>query len=144
MGSNAVVTQPQIAQDVIALKAFADPTRLRLLFLLAERELCVCELVAVLDESQGKVSRHLAHLRHAGLVTDRREGTWVHYSLAPAKTPLVRSLIEYVTEHRATMPSAIKDLARLHDLGESATLCVPDPVRQSADRPPRNRRMPNP
>lgn len=62
--------------------ALADPTRLRSLVLLAEAgELCVCDLVAVLDMVQPKISRHLAILREVGLVRDRRRGIWVHYRL---------------------------------------------------------------
>ncbi|MFN4204776.1 MAG: ArsR/SmtB family transcription factor [Agrobacterium albertimagni] len=62
----------------------ADPIRLRCLALIArERELCVCELVAALDLPQPKVSRHLATMRGAGLLRDRRDAQWVLYSLAP-------------------------------------------------------------
>lgn len=64
--------------------ALAHPLRLRSLVLLAaEGELCVCELTHVLDVAQPTVSRHLAQLREAGVVRDRREGTWVHYRLHP-------------------------------------------------------------
>lgn len=64
--------------------ALADPTRRRCLLLLAaEGELCVCELTHALGESQPKISRHLAMLREAGIVSDRREGLWVHYRLHP-------------------------------------------------------------
>ena len=63
-------------------RAFADPTRLRILNLLREQdELCVCDLCNVLGESQPKVSRHLATLRAAGIVESRRDGSWVYYRL---------------------------------------------------------------
>src|SRR3989338_1530 len=62
--------------------AFADPTRLRILTLLSGREVCVCDLMAVLGEPQSKVSQHLAFLRAAGLVVFRQEGKWRHYALA--------------------------------------------------------------
>lgn len=61
--------------------ALADPTRLRLLALVQDREVCVCYLQEVLGTSQPKVSRHLAYLRQAGLVTARRDGKWMHYRL---------------------------------------------------------------
>lgn len=65
-------------------QALSDSTRLRSLFLLAqEGELCVCELTYALDIIQPKVSRHLALLRDAGLVTDQRQGQWVYYRLNP-------------------------------------------------------------
>jgi ArsR family transcriptional regulator len=62
-----------------------EPTRLHAMLLLHERgELCVCELVAALDQSQPKVSRHLAQLRHCELLADERRGQWVYYRLHPA------------------------------------------------------------
>ncbi len=63
-------------------KALSDETRLRVIKLLEERELCVCELMQVLDMSQPRISRHLGVLKNAGLVNDRREGKWVYYSLS--------------------------------------------------------------
>jgi len=62
-------------------KAFSDETRLRMLHLLLKGELCICELMEVLQLPQSKVSRHMAYLKAAGLVDDRREGVWVYYSL---------------------------------------------------------------
>lgn len=62
--------------------ALADSTRLRCLLLLAaEGELCVCDLTHALKESQPKISRHLAILRELEIVSDRREGLWIHYRL---------------------------------------------------------------
>lgn len=62
-------------------RALADPTRLRLVHLMAEREICVCYFVEVIDAPQPKISRHLAYLRRAGIVSARREGKWMHYKL---------------------------------------------------------------
>jgi ArsR family transcriptional regulator, arsenate/arsenite/antimonite-responsive transcriptional repressor len=61
--------------------ALADPTRLRLLNLMAGREVCVCYFVEILRQGQPKISRHLAYLRRAGLVAARREGKWMHYRI---------------------------------------------------------------
>lgn len=61
--------------------ALADTTRLRLLNLMAGREVCVCHFVEILGQSQPKISRHLAYLRQAGIVAARREGKWMHYSI---------------------------------------------------------------
>jgi ArsR family transcriptional regulator len=63
--------------------ALADTTRLRLLNLMAGREVCVCHFVEILGQSQPKISRHLAYLRNAGIVAARREGKWMHYSICP-------------------------------------------------------------
>jgi ArsR family transcriptional regulator len=62
-------------------KALADRTRLRLIGLIGDSEVCVCFLVVILKISQPKISRHLAYLRRAGMVTARREGKWMHYRL---------------------------------------------------------------
>src|SRR5271168_3267729 len=74
-------------------RAFSDRTRLRLLNLLRGGETCVCDLVDVLALSQPKVSRHLAYLRKAGLVVARKDGLWMHYRLAPAKSQFHKSLL---------------------------------------------------
>ena len=66
-------------------KMLADSTRLRCLLLMqAEGELCVCELTHALNLSQPKISRHLAHLREAGVLVARRNGTWMNYRINPA------------------------------------------------------------
>lgn len=62
-------------------QALSDPTRLRILTLLAQRDLCVCELVYLLPASQSRVSQNLSILKNAGLVTDTRDGRWVFYAL---------------------------------------------------------------
>ena len=74
-----------MSEAVQLFKALADETRLRILNLVSHRELCVCHVVEALGLGQSKVSRHLAHLRNAGLVNDRREGLWMYYSLAEPK-----------------------------------------------------------
>ncbi|MEO7673248.1 MAG: metalloregulator ArsR/SmtB family transcription factor [Pyrinomonadaceae bacterium] len=61
--------------------ALGDKTRLRLLNLMRNEEVCVCFFTEVLGDSQPKISRHLAYLRNAGIVTARREGKWMHYSI---------------------------------------------------------------
>jgi ArsR family transcriptional regulator len=95
-------------------KALADESRLRMLWLLANRpELCVCDLMEVLGITQSKASRHLATLRHAGLVVDRREGTWSHYSLRPDLGALERAALESLRDGLSRSPDAARDLASL-------------------------------
>ncbi len=86
-------TKPTSRVDVI-FRAFSDRTRLRILHLLRGGELCVCDLVNVLDVPQPKASRHLAYLRRAGLVVCRKKGLWCYYRLAPAKTEFHQKLLE--------------------------------------------------
>ncbi len=81
-------------QDVETVcKALADATRLRILSLLVEGEVCVCEIHDTLRLPQPTVSRHLAYLRRSGLVESRREGTWVHYRMA-ALDPVVQAVVQ--------------------------------------------------
>ena len=90
----ARTTTTGLDESTGTLKAFADPVRLRLLNLLSEdREVCVCHLHEALELPQPTVSRHLAYLRKAGVVTGRKEGLWVHYKLARSKTGLGRILL---------------------------------------------------
>jgi ArsR family transcriptional regulator len=83
-------------------RALADPTRLRLLNLIADREICVCYFVEILQESQPKVSRHLAYLRRAGVVEARREGKWMHYRLVVPKdlaaAKILQTTLRYLRE----------------------------------------------
>jgi ArsR family transcriptional regulator len=65
--------------------ALADRTRLRLLNLMNDKEVCVCYFVEILEQSQPKISRHLAYLRRAGIVAARREGKWIHYKIVVPK-----------------------------------------------------------
>ena len=76
-------------------KCLADETRARTTLLIArEGELCVCELVCALDDSQPKISRHLAQLRGCGLLLDRRQGQWVYYRLNPELPDWVGRVLE--------------------------------------------------
>jgi ArsR family transcriptional regulator len=94
--------------------ALADPTRLRCLLLLAaEGELCVCELTHALDESQPKISRHLAMLRETGIVSDRREGLWVHYRLNPDLPSWAREILDTAVRANAAAKPFAQDRKRL-------------------------------
>lgn len=79
-------------QYVGFFKALSDPTRLRIMVLLSEKELCVCQIEDALELSQVKVSRHLNVLRHAGLVRARRDGLWVYYSMVTPKNCMEESV----------------------------------------------------
>jgi len=76
-------------------QALGDRTRLRLLNLMGDREICVCYLVEILGSPQPKISRHLAYLRRAGIVAARREGKWMHYRIVvPPHSGAARILLE--------------------------------------------------
>jgi len=92
----AAPSAPTVADIDALFKAFADPTRLRILSLLAAGELCVCDIVEILDLPQPAVSRHLAVLRMAELVEVTREWKFAHYRLAEPSDPVHRNLINCV------------------------------------------------
>jgi ArsR family transcriptional regulator len=100
-------------QTAEVFKALGDPVRLRIVRLLLERELCVCELMQALEMPQYRVSRHLAVLRRAGLVQDRRRGPWVHYSLPPGHDGLRDSLLTGLRLALEAEPAVRQDLRRL-------------------------------
>jgi ArsR family transcriptional regulator len=76
--------------------ALADSTRLRLLNLMRGREVCVCYFVEILQQSQPKISRHLAYLRNAGVVSARREGKWMHYRIEAPRDAGAAAILEEV------------------------------------------------
>jgi ArsR family transcriptional regulator len=79
-------------------KALADKTRLRILALLGNNEVCVCHIHTSLGLPQPTVSRHLAYLRESGLVSARRDGVWMHYQISPSLDPVVRSVVDSAIE----------------------------------------------
>ena len=92
----------------------SDDTRLRSLLLMKQQgELCVCELVHALDVIQPKVSRHLAMLRDAGLVSDRRQGQWVYYQLHHELPAWANSIIDAAAIEAANLKAYNHDLAML-------------------------------
>lgn len=97
-------------------RALADRTRLRILRLLAERELCVCDLVQVLGVPQPTASRHLAYLRRAGLVTARRASGWSYYRLPDNPSPLAAQLLACLRTCVET-PEFARDARRLEAIG---------------------------
>ena len=98
-------------------RAFSDRTRLRILHLLRGRELCVCDLVRVLDVPQPKVSRHLAYLRRAGLVTARKDKNWSYYELAPARNDFHGRLLDCLACCFRDVPELGRDSRRLKTCG---------------------------
>lgn len=97
----------------LIFKAFADPTRLRILGLLSGREVCVCDLMAVLGAPQSKVSQHLAFLRAAGLVVFRQAGKWRHYALAKPAGRVHARLVSCLGECLAEIPDLKRDRKKL-------------------------------
>jgi len=100
-------------------KALSDETRLRILCLLLEGELCVCDIMEVLQLPQSTVSRHLAYLKNAGWVDDRRCGVWMYYSMSDNGNDLRKGLLDNLRAALPTLPGASGDRERLRELSRT-------------------------
>jgi ArsR family transcriptional regulator len=94
-------------------RALADRTRLRLLNLIGDREVCVCFFVEILGTNQPKISRHLAYLRRVGIVEARREGKWMHYRITEPPDPTAKRFLDEVRAWLAKDEAMKKDRSRL-------------------------------
>lgn len=95
----------------------SDLTRLRIVMLIQQsQELCVCEIMYALDESQPKISRHLAYMRRNGFVTSRREGTWMHYRIASALPAWGKKIIADTCRHLHPLEVFKADARRLNQM----------------------------
>lgn len=110
-------------------KSLSEPVRLRILHLLSntQPELCVCDLVSVLDLPQGTISRHLTHLRMMGLVSDRREGVWIYYRLAPPTSKVHGAMLQCLKSCFTEDPLLTGDLKQFSSLMNKKSLvcCMP-------------------
>lgn len=111
-------------------RALADPTRLRLLNLMAGREVCVCYFVEILKLSQPKISRHLAYLRKAGVVAARREGKWMHYRLTKLADRAAEKILRETLSQLASDPQMQEDVRRL-----KVACCAPDKIAHGVPTP---------
>jgi len=111
-------------KDVVRIfKALADPTRLRIMILLRRRELCVCELMYILEMEQSRVSHHMRVLREAGIAEDVREGRWIIYRVPDGAKPLLEGLFAGALKDRfGPSGEAPADLRKLEE-------CVRENVR---------------
>ena len=107
-------------------KNLSDETRLGIVLLLREMgELCVCDLCAALEQSQPKISRHLAMLRESGLLLDRKQGKWVHYRLSPHIPAWAAQVIEQAWLSQQDDVQAIaRKLASSNCSGSGKAVCI--------------------
>ena len=110
--------------------ALADKTRLRLLNLMRDQEICVCFFTEVLGESQPKISRHLAYLRSAGLVEARRDGKWMHYSIKQPTDESARVVLQASLQWLESRDEMRSDREKY-----SAVCCSPEALVQIARSP---------
>ena len=107
-------------------KALADKTRLRILALLGNNEVCVCHIHDSLGLPQPTVSRHLAYLRKSGLVATRRDGVWMHYQVSGDLSPLVRGIVSAAVDALRQVPATSQDRKQfLRSFGQLYVLDTP-------------------
>ena len=109
MSANRTQTGLQIDK---MFRAFADRTRLRILHLLQDGELCVSDIVSILEVPQAKASHHLSYLRRARLVEVRKQGLWCFYRLRPAQTVFHQRLLECLGQCFTDVPGLAADRER--------------------------------
>src|ERR1041384_980046 len=102
-------TRPAIDQLESVFKALADKTRLRILALLGNNEVCVCHIHDSLGLPQPTVSRHLAYLRKSGLVDVRRDGVWMHYRVATTLDPVLQKVVRGAIDALLEVPTTGQD-----------------------------------
>jgi ArsR family transcriptional regulator, arsenate/arsenite/antimonite-responsive transcriptional repressor len=118
-------------QMELLFRALADRTRLRLLNLMGDDEVCVCFLVEALKLTQPKISRHLAYLRRAGIVASRRDGKWMHYRLNEPSDSDAAGVL------RAVRDSLVNDPAMQSDRGRLLRLCCSSTLPASLKKAPK-------
>lgn len=129
-------SRPGAAADELEslFKALADRTRLRILALLGNNEVCVCHIHDSLGLPQPTVSRHLAYLRKNGLVAARRDGVWMHYRVSRSLSPAIQAVVAAAVDALQQSPAAAQDrkqfqrsFGRLYilDNASGGTCCAP-------------------
>ena len=109
MSRTATKSRAAVDQLESLFKALADKTRLRILALLGNNEVCVCHIHDSLGLPQPTVSRHLAYLRRAGLVDVRRDGVWMHYQVARSLDRNVQAVLSAAVEAVTRVPATAQD-----------------------------------
>ncbi len=104
-------------------KALSDPTRLRILMLLLQRKLCVCELVFILKMEQSRISHQLRVLREAGLVEDIRDGKWINYQIPKKTKEILKEIFDQISKKN------FFDSADLEKDIENLEICLKENIR---------------
>jgi len=114
--------------DVVQIyKALSEEMRLRIMMLLSHGELCVCDLMAIFDEPQSKISRHLAYLKNSGLVTGKRVGVWMHYSVKENMDGIARAQLDFVGRHLSGEAWSREDVRKMEEV-KAQKLCEQNPA----------------
>jgi ArsR family transcriptional regulator, arsenate/arsenite/antimonite-responsive transcriptional repressor len=106
-------------------RAFSDTTRLRILYLLRDGELCVCDLVEVMRLPQPTISRHLSYLRRTGVVKAREERSWNFYTLTTAQSAVHKRLLDCLAACSHELPQLANEASRARHLRSKGGCCPP-------------------
>jgi len=120
-------------------KALSEEMRLRIMMLLTHGELCVCELMAIFNEGQSKVSRHLIYLKNSGMVNSRRVGTWMHYSIKEPLDEAIAAQIAFIKEQFTQMPVFRDDELKLVEV-KNQNVCENASVAKPRENKPKSSR----
>lgn len=109
------------------LKAISEPNRIRILMMLRQKPLCVCEITAVLGLSTATVSKHLSVLNQSGFVKDTKDGKWINYSLTPIGEDLfVDDLISYLIKWFSNENLIKRDFEIVKTIDREELICSPN------------------
>jgi ArsR family transcriptional regulator len=127
-------SRPAVDELESLFKALADKTRLRILALLGNNEVCVCHIHDSLGLPQPTVSRHLAYLRKSGLVAARRDGVWMHYRVSSSLSPVIQRVVTAAVDALQQLPATTQDRKQFQrsfgqlyvlDTAAGGTCCAP-------------------
>jgi len=108
-------------------KALSEEMRLRIMMLLTHGELCVCDLMAIFDEPQSKISRHLAYLKNSGLIIGKRVGVWMHYSVKESMDEIARAQLDFMGRHLSGEVWSREDVRKMEEV-KTQKLCEQNPA----------------
>ena len=114
-------------------KSLSEETRIRIMMLLMQGELCVCDIQAVLEEPQSKISRHLAYLKHSGLLSSMRVGVWMHYSIKKSADEACKAQLAFMKKQLWDLPLYRADREKLRKVKKEKR-CEARPPRRRSGR----------
>ena len=121
-------------------KALSEETRIRIMMLLMRGELCVCDIQAVLEEPQSKVSRHLAYLKHSGLLSSTRVGVWMHYLIKESADETCKAQLTFMEKQLSKLSQYRADREKLQEVKkQKGCEALPPPRRAGRTVVPRSR-----
>ncbi len=116
-------------------KALSEEIRLRIIMLLTHGELCVCDLMEIFQQTQSKISRHLAYLKHSGFVKSRRVGTWMHYSLKEPLDEHIEAHISFLKQYLSEIELFKEDVEKMEEVKQMKLCEKPNTSIRKSKRP---------